>query len=501
MARFTDLPEDVLSLVFDQLSQRTVSELSRLCKPLREKAIPYLYQEIIFKAGKSRSCARRLSFLLRTLLERPQLTSHVRAFRLLGPHPNWTKFNPWEAELQQQTWTVNLWGLEGCTTLSKTQTIFASNQFYQLVDEEMHKSIAQFRGRSKDALAILVLTRFSRLTTLELGDGFLMYSLFLPQILKRADSLFPGLKHVMFGDVRPDPDNSVNYMDLDLIRPMFYSRSVEKFQVTMTQPWQFRWNRPEAPRSESLTMLHLFRTNINRFTLDQLLSAAPNLKRFHYDQEILFDHDSAGAPPLSPYLNLDGLNIALANLKNTLEDCKLTLRMAPGSLSAAEVLEAGLQFPPIQGTLTVLKEMQSLRKLDVPMVMFLGWAPEFAAKLDEVLPAGIQHLILRDDFIAYCPWALGNNCTKKVGRIGEYLGSRGTYAPQLETFKVRLTVARTDYWLLDAVKDLRTPIKRKSVRYWVVKERRKESHCWRFGSDEEDTRKDSVIPSGAFFLA
>lgn len=393
---------------------------------------------------------------------------------------------------------MNLWGLEGCTTLSKAQKIFASNLFYQLVDESMHKSQEQFKGRNKDALVMLVLTRCTGLAKLDLGDGFLMYSLFLPQIMKRADRLFPKLSHVVLGDKRPDPENGVSYMDLDLIRPIFYSSTVNRFEYTMSQPWQLRWDRPEAPRSDNLTMIRMFRTNINRGTLDQLLSATPNLKWFTHEHEILFNANTPGAPPLSPYLNLDGLNIALANLKNTLEECKLTLGLVPGSLSPSEILYQNLQFPAIQGTLTILKEMRSLTRVEVPMVMFLGWFSDFAAHLEEVLPPSIQELTLRDDFVAYCPWAVGFNCNKKVGRIGEYLEQRAAYAPQLHTFKIRLsTAAKNDTWLLDAVKDLGAPIGGRGVSYWVVPEKRAEVYCWRFGKDDgtwEALRKDSIIP-------
>ncbi|KAF2688656.1 hypothetical protein K458DRAFT_384837 [Lentithecium fluviatile CBS 122367] len=500
MARFSDLPlDDLLPLILNHLNRGDYNALVQVSRPLNKETIPYQYRDIKFVATKSRGCARNLALLLRTLLERPQLASHVRSFKLRGPLPYWTKYNPWPEDGTKRTSAVNLWGLEGCTTLSKAQIIFASNQFYRLVDASMHKSQEQFRGRNKDALATLVLTRFTELRTLDLGDGFLMYSLFLPQIMKRADQLFPKLDHVVLGDKRLDPENSVSYMDLDLIRPIFYSDTVSTFEYTMSQPWKLNWNRPQPPRSDSLTMLHLFRTNINRGTLDQLLSSTPNLKRFHYEQEILFNSNTPGAPPLSPYLNLDGLNIALANLKNTLEDCKLCLSMAPGSLSPAEILDQGFQFPAIQGTLTILKEMKSLTKVEVPMVMFLGWAPDFAAELKEVVPRQIRIITLRDDFVPYCPWAVGFTCNKKINRIGEYLELRAGCAPNLQTFQMRIKhSARESTWLMDAARELGERIDGESVGYAVDREKRADMHCWGFGAGrkkvkERASRNDSLM--------
>ncbi|KAF1965861.1 hypothetical protein BU23DRAFT_336823 [Bimuria novae-zelandiae CBS 107.79] len=505
MAKVSDLPVDVFSIILEYLGRHDYHDVIRASKSFYKEALPYLYRDIKFEATKSRSCARKLALLLRTVLERPQLTSYVRIFRLRGPLPYWTKYNPWPEDAKVGPASVNLWGLKGCTTLSNAQKIFASNQIFSFVDESMHKETEQFKNRSKDALATLVLTRFTELRTLDLGDGFLMHSLFLPQILKRADRLFPKLDHVALGDKRFDPENPVSYMDLDLIRPIFYSDTVRTFEYLMTQPWQLTWNRPAPPRSESLTMLRLFRTNITRGTLDQLLHATPHLKRFHYDQEILFNANTPTAPPLSPYLNLDGLNIALANLKNTLEECKLSLSLAPGSLSSAEIKLQGLQFPPMQGTLAVLKDMQHLVTVEVPMMQFLGWAPDFAASLSEVLPWGIRRLTLRDDFLLHCPWATGPAMVKKIGRIAEYLEGRGVHAPQLSQCEIRIKPSAKDStWLEDGIRDVGMPMAGSNVVFGVEKEKRADVWRWRFGEGigkERDLRIDSaMVMRKSFYL-
>ncbi|KAF2463660.1 uncharacterized protein BDR25DRAFT_107674 [Lindgomyces ingoldianus] len=484
MARFSDIPLDLLPLILDYLSKKEFNSLLRVCKPLHQEIIPHLYHEITFKAENSRWCARRLAFLLRTLLERPYLASYVTTFRLLGTHPCWTKYNPWQEETN--TSTVNLWGLEGCTALSKAQMIFASNRFYQFVDEEMHKSLPQLRGRSKDALAILVLTRFTELTTLELGDGFLMYSLFIPQILKRAGHLLPKLSHVILGDRKLDTENSVSYMDLNLIRPIFYLPNVKTFEWTMSEPWQFRWNQPAAPRNESLTKLHLFRSNISRTTLAQLLAATPNLRSLHYDYELLFNIHVPWRPIASPVLQLDNLNSVLNGVLNTLEEVEISLGLAPGSASQKEIFEQGLSFPVIQGTMTVLKDMANLRRVEVPMIMILGWFPNFAARLEEVLPSGIQELTLRDDFVKYCPWAVGLNCNKKIRIIGEYIKDRNVHAPKLKTFKIKLVSSRNNDWLYEAVVELRAAIGGEGISsYRFLKEDEMEMACWHFGEMTE----------------
>ncbi|KAF2800477.1 hypothetical protein K505DRAFT_320458 [Melanomma pulvis-pyrius CBS 109.77] len=495
MAHFSDLPLDLLPFVLDRLSKREYNSLIRVCKALHKEVTPYLYQDITFTARNSRGCARRLALLLRTLLERPQLAAHVSALRLYGTQQCWNKENIWPEN--RDNWTVKLWGLEDVTILSQAQMILASNQFYQLVDEEMHKSPEQFRGRSKDALAILVLTRFTQLTTLDIGDGFLVHSLFLPQILKRANRLFPKLSNIRFGDKKLESENTVTYMDLDLIRPVFYLPTVKTFEWTMSQPWRFEWKKSQPPRSESLTTLHLFRTNINRVTLGQLLAGTTNLRTFHYEHEIPFNKTNSWSSSISQFLNLNGLNSALSHVANTLEECKLSLGLAPGSLSPDEIIEAGWQFPPIQGTLTVLKGMKNLTKVEIPMVMLMGWFPDFAPRLEEVLPGGITHLFIRDDLVSCCPWAVGFDCNKKVGLVGEYVEGRSVHAPQLYSFKIRLTAAKNDYWLYHAVKALGAPISGEEVNHYFTNEPGMETHFWRFDKINAASRKDSVM-TGTF---
>jgi hypothetical protein len=491
MAHFSDLPLDLLPFILDHLSKKDFCSLIEVCKSLHKEVIPYLYHDISFTARNSRGCARKLALLLRTLLEQPQLAAHIWTFRLFGTQQYWNKENEWPKSRKPQT--VNLWGLESVTTLSKAQMILVTNQFFQLVDEEMHSSLAQFRGRSKDALAILVLTRCTKLTTLEIGDGFLVHSLFLPQIIKRANTLFPKMCHIVLGDKTIVSDEGVTYMDLDLIRPVFYLDTVKTFEWKMGQPWKFEWKRPQPPRSESLTTLHLFRTHINRDTLSQLLKGTPKLKSFNYEHEVPLNNLNATSTSVHQYLNLTGLNEALSHVMDTLEECRLSLALAPGSLSPVEILETPGEFPPVQGTLTVLKSMKNLKKVELPMVMFLGWYMGFAARLEEVLPSGITHLALRDDFVGFCNWAVGFNCNKKVGLIGEYIEARSVHVPQLEEFKMLLKVMKHDYWLSHAVKAMGPPISGQGDEHTHTIEAGTETHAWCFAKTTAVSKKDSVM--------
>ncbi|KAF1926674.1 uncharacterized protein M421DRAFT_6934 [Didymella exigua CBS 183.55] len=380
---------------------------------------------------------------------------------------------------------------------------------YQFVDDGMQQSHPQFRGRCADALATLVLTRLTDLRYLDIGEGFLRHSLFLPQLLKRTDYLFPKLRRIVLGDKAIDLRASVAYTDLHLIRPVFYSSTISELECSMTQPWRFQWTGSKTPRSNTLTCLTLFRTNISRATLGELLSATPRLKYLHFEHEFVFNAAMSTAPLLSPYLGLDELNTALFPVRDSLEECHLILRLGPGSISTTEYPLASIPFPAVQGTLTMLKFMPRLKKVEVPMTMLLGWYPDFAANLDEVLPHGIIHVTLRDDLVRYCPWVAPPHAAKKVSRIAAYIQDRAFHASHLRSLSVRLTSAKRS--LAHAVAALNHATAGGGCTTRLARGRKSETYGWRFDKPPSPTssiascsaarrRQDSVFrpPSPRF---
>ncbi|XPS90591.1 hypothetical protein M3J09_000030 [Ascochyta lentis] len=477
MAHLLDLPPNLLFHIFGFLSKREHLTLAHTCRATSKEATPCLYRDLKFAATGTGTCARKLALLARTLLERPHLASHVVSVRLSGAQLYWNQCNPWLREGGRGA-NFGLWGLEDCPILSKAQLIFASNTFYHFVDDDMQQPQTQLRGRCADALVTLVLTRITSLRSLTLCEGFLRYSLFLPQLLKRTDYLFPKLRHVVLGDRSLELDTNILYMDLNLIRPVFYSSTVAEFQCSMSPPWRFHWNDARRPHNHSLTSLTLFRTNISRATLGELLSATPKLKYLFFEHEFVFNAATPHGPPLSPYLGLDELNTALFHVKNTLEECHLILRLGPGSISTTAYPLASVRFPAIQGTLTMLKFMPRLAKAEVPMIMLLGWYPDFAAKLEEVLPHGVADLTLRDDLVRYCPWVAPANAEKKVSRIGEYIKGRAFHAAQLDSLRVRLTSAKRSLGCSVGALNMATTGRGSCT--GLVRGKKSETYSWRF---------------------
>ncbi|KAH7392929.1 hypothetical protein BKA66DRAFT_316434 [Pyrenochaeta sp. MPI-SDFR-AT-0127] len=501
MARLTDLPSNLISCIFECLSRREYYALTQTCHALNTEATSYLYRDIRITATKSQSCARKLALLLRALFERPRLASKVATFGLFGPQYCWGKYDSWPENSEHLT-SVKLWGFHKS---AEEQSHLTPDMFFHFVDDDMHLSQAELRERNKDALATLVITRLMNLKKIELGDGFIRHSIFLPQILKRIDYLFPALEHIVFGDRQPGRNSTVSYTDLDLIRPVFCSSTVETFECSMAQPWKFHWNEAAAPCNTSLTSLHLFRTNITRSTLQQLLSVTPNLKSFHYEQEISFNSSAPRAPSLDPYLELDGLNSALACVRNTLEECQLILRLGPGSTSASQYDPSGVPFPAIEGTLSILKDMPKLKKVEVPMIMFFGWYRRSSARLEEVLPLNLTDITFRDDFVPFCYWSRPSSRERRIGQIGKYIKNRASQAPHLATLKVRLINAKES--LKDAVRDLSSSTREEGLEAMVLQGKKSETYCWQFEHAKVkssrpglESRADSVLHEDGFVL-
>ena len=173
----------------------------------------------------------------------------------------------------------------------------------------------------------------------------------------------------------------------------------------------------------------------------------------------------------------------------------MILRLGPGSISTTEYPLASVRFPAIQGTLTMLKFMPRLVRAEVPMIMLLGWYPNFAAKLEEVLPHGIVHITLRDDLVRYCPWVAPSNAENKVIRISEYIKGRTFHATNLESLKVRLTSAKRS--LVTSISALSISTTGRGSYTNLVRGKKSETYGWRF----EKVQPVATSPTGSSHTA
>jgi hypothetical protein len=94
-------------------------------------------------------------------------------------------------------------------------------------------------------------------------------------------------------------------------------------------------------------------------------------------------------------------------LTSALKQVKSTLRELDLSVDLYDHLSDVVEFAkvrPIRGQLE-LRELSCLLKLKAPIAMLLGWSSDAPlVPLEEVVPAGLTHLGLTEDFVAQCTY-------------------------------------------------------------------------------------------------
>lgn len=504
MLQLSELPDGVLTTILSFLSTEKQSSLALVCQKLNKVLVRFRYREIRLTDAKSKRSIRKMTLLLRTLLERPRIGAYIIKLKVSGDYEFWAEQDSSlrNAVLPRSNWA---WGLSGSSPLSRSHIVPASKLLRRYVDADLDQSQDGLWQRCRDIIASTILTLCRNLETLEIGDGFLTYSRLLPDILRKVDRLHPKLERVVLGNRQMAGRKAIPYVDLNLITPIFQSSSVRSFECTMAEPWQFSWRSTQAPRCLNLTTLRLVRTNITRSTLIHLLSATPNLRVFQYEQVIIYDETSVEMPALSPYLDLEELNTALRCVRHTLVELQLILRLAAGYIPASECATSGIPFPTIQGKLN-LREMPRLKIVEVPLVMVFGWFPRLSSPLQDVVPPSVQDLTLRDDLIPYCPWSLRHSsCERRIERVGRFIQGRKDVAPNLVSMNLRLTVAKVI--LRPIVQELRDVAVNTHMK--LIKGAKSETYTWQFQQAKDGNNRprladriDSVMdasPGTEFF--
>ncbi|KAI0435138.1 hypothetical protein F5Y09DRAFT_105128 [Xylaria sp. FL1042] len=127
--------------------------------------------------------------------------------------------------------------------------------------------------------------------------------------------------------------------------------------------------------------------------LVHLLGHSPALTSFCYDRWC----DVTGNPSLQ---DCDELGRGLHYLHRTLEHLDLRVRLY--STCAEEV--DSLEIIPVRGHLHSLPRFSNLRTLRVPIAMLLGWTPQEAPEIEQLLPRSLRNLSLSEDLAMQCTY-------------------------------------------------------------------------------------------------
>ena len=169
-------------------------------------------------------------------------------------------------------------------------------------------------------------------------------------------------------------------------------------------------------------------------------------------------------------MDLTSLGRALGRVRYTLEECVLTLRAtyppaAPASVAASASL-CPQQPPPVQGSLAALHGMDRLARVELPLIVLLGWcADAVPLRLDEILPHSLHSLCLRDDLFSFCSWVTGPKCSAKFRTLGSFLEGRNAHTPHLQHFSVKVQDADQTGWLPDAMRAMNSVLHPSTTAY------------------------------------
>ena len=375
-SRLADLPTELLNAIIDRLSRHDIYMLTRVCKSMNIYLVPILYSDISWTWTESLYDNNRfIRYLVRTLVESPQLGSLINRICFRGTQPALI------------FWDRNRYLDEEAPRIRR----FLSK--VSVTSREEDEWISELAKGDPDAFVALLLACAPNLKHLDLGYNFIrshVHQRFITLVLQCAicwpqESVglpsFALLQEVSLGldlqELRAETPHRRHYVypevDLDLILPLLYLPGLTAFNTLATQPrryWKllsngfqlpFLWPTEQA-LAPALRTLVLHNSSILPDVLVNLLSATPNLQRLVYEARL-------NASRLGDWQFQNAkLEEALYQVKATIEHLRVSIvffEQISGKISLWESWR-------ISGKAKSFIAFEQLRSLEVPFVFFFG---------------------------------------------------------------------------------------------------------------------------------
>jgi hypothetical protein len=385
-----DWPGELQLSVLNHLSSHDLARLSLVNEGFRRLAQPCLYAEIVLTWSCNQAPA--LVLLLRALLERHQLASHVRRLELVG-----TGFAS----------NVNLAAVEPPPLpVSALPTALAVAHIKGTGVSEADQWIQELQAGACDALVALLLSLLPSLTHLRLDSNFTIESSRIGDVLRCAvqgtqqqhQQQLPRLaflRHVTFARRTHEWRHRGVNNAADVL-PLFSLPAIESLSVSVDNPVSWPFTLADSPLLTSLTLFRLRETR-----LSFLLPSLKSLKKLHWH---CYYHESLDAHASSHVIDLDAVTGALHHVSETLTELVIEPESEPDYLR-------GEYEPPgreLKGSLRGMAKMRRLQRLEIPWAFLMGMSPDSALTTDvhlhEVLPPSLEILDLTDGLLDYELW-------------------------------------------------------------------------------------------------
>ncbi|KAI9877136.1 MAG: hypothetical protein M1830_004711 [Pleopsidium flavum] len=392
---WTHLPVELWDLILHHVAQKDLATLNSVCETLHILTEPLLYAEIRWTEGEPSEVSQRsprIHLLLRSILNRPELAFHIKHAHFRS----YFVFMHWE----QPNLIPSLWqddGVGSGFTPKEMATAEGLIERAKLCPKKEWREELQ-RGASDVIIAIL-LSQLSKLERLDLevpgqtDERPLVGSIFRQALTSAPSALgLPRFESLKAVDVSVDGRNIYCFhpkIDFDTqVASLFDLPAVESLTISWLAPEPPIWP-GRQPITPTLTTLIFKNSRLDENILGQLLAATPNLKRLEcplaYDVEI------------DEYCRCAKLRSALEQIETTIESLTISVKF----WSSGEKDETWGLYPGVVGSIGSMKEYTRLKHLEMPLVVLLGWYPDYAPWLWDVLPEQLETICCRDDMTIF----------------------------------------------------------------------------------------------------
>jgi hypothetical protein len=385
-SKISSIPTEILHQILDILSNadlRSMCLVSRRCQELAQSRLYYTIEKEWNQAGDSKF----ILLLLRSILERPGLQSHINVLRLLvtnefffreqDPQP----LRPDEDTLSRASQVIRVSGIPLDHQQCWIQGLNEGNE---------------------DAFLALLLSQLTEIKRLVLSYKFwrrlkyigMMFRAALNGNQMNSLSKFRYLEDVSCRDSFHMRQATATRNTRDLLA-MLYLPKIKRFTATIDNPSLIdssMWVFSHKPDPSTLTSLHLM--HIREPFLAEILSKTRALKSLRWEWFYLEDSCYAHDPIHgSPMVDLDHFMAAVEQVHPTLRE--LTLYCWIG-IQGWELDYPGIK---IEGSLKPLAKFEKLRTFEAPLPFVVGSTAEQTMKtaINQVIPPSLQNLRISDD--------------------------------------------------------------------------------------------------------
>ncbi|KAF4981144.1 hypothetical protein FDECE_17742 [Fusarium decemcellulare] len=376
-------PNEVQLACIKLLALPDLAAVSIVSQSLRRLSFPLLYTHIQMEWSPGHRPT--LMFLLRSLLENPQLCSHVISLKFNG-----------QSSITESGMPKVLPRIVALPGMELSQAITRTGVPQDVADSWTSKTQAGV----PDAVVALVVSMLPNLASLSLQTNWSVESHYLGHVLRlalctsRRDTIqhelpiFQALRNVSVEqrsplDERPDKSSA------DMLA-LFYLPNIQTLSVSIDNPVRFAWPSKQPPVPSKLTSLRLER--LRECYLEPVLSALTNLQTLRYDWFHRGDIDRE----VSDNVVRLGLMASPMAKHKTLRNLEITGLTIPGFRYGSW---DDLSFA-LQGSLTELSQVPQLESLTIPWVFIGGLDLQFSpGRIGSALPPSLEYLALSPDMV------------------------------------------------------------------------------------------------------